>query len=292
MRARRAGRRRSNDIRIPRCRPDSACIPQPIKKPYTVAAEMRALEHLTLPLRRVYPFCIMRQIYRWLKNRVETSVLLPNYIGAIAKQWMNILFGETVVGVIFLVWWALGTPPLILIFVVAMFVAGYFAWRADHVRLIPRFEIKEFYIQPTPTSIPHESRVYIQVLPTCLTEVPVSECRGHLLRVCKWSDAKNEWESTELNEPLNLAWSMHDASPLILQPGVGQRLNVCWIDNYGHIVPDIPTGLPLRSASVFNSTDRFRFDIRVTARDCPPVDVFVVVQMGNEWNRPLVSIGG
>jgi predicted membrane metal-binding protein len=81
----------------------------------------------------------MRRIRTWLRARLETFALLPEYGKATAKQWMNILFGETVLGVIFLIWWALANPknpPLILIFVAAVIIAGYFVWRADHIRLI------------------------------------------------------------------------------------------------------------------------------------------------------------
>lgn len=69
---------------------------------------------------------------------------MPDYFRAIAKEWLNILFGETLVGIAFLIWWALGAPrdhALVTVFVIAMFVAGYYAWRAHHVRLEPKIEI-------------------------------------------------------------------------------------------------------------------------------------------------------
>ena len=151
---------------------------------------------------------------RWLKTRLETLVLLPDYGKATAKQWMNILFGETVVGVIFLIWWALTNPknpPLVLIFVVAVIVAGYFVWRADHLRLIAQFEIHEWCIQSTPTTSQTGqitgSSIWIQLLPKCLTEAEVHNCQGHLQHVCKWSNAEG-WMETELNEPLPLGWSL------------------------------------------------------------------------------------
>jgi len=68
-----------------------------------------------------------------LRTLLETLALLPDYFRAIAKQWMNILFGEGLVAVVFLIWWALGNPPLVLIFVSAMFVAGYYAWREERI---------------------------------------------------------------------------------------------------------------------------------------------------------------
>jgi len=72
-------------------------------------------------------------VIRSFKALLDTLALLPDYFRAIAKQWTNILFGEGLVAVVFLVWWALGSPPLVLIFVSAMFVAGYYAWREEHI---------------------------------------------------------------------------------------------------------------------------------------------------------------
>jgi hypothetical protein len=225
-----------------------------------------------------------------VKNSVTNIRGLARIFKSNHKTVDEYSIGETVVAVIFLVWWALGSPPLVFIFVAAMFVAGYYAWRANHLRMVPVLGIKESHIQETPTSNPNERRAYIQLVPTCLTEVPVNECRGHLLKVCKWSERNKEWQTTELNEPLNLAWSMHDASPLTMFPGVDQRLNVCWVDNHGRFIPDCPNGLPLRGQEVFNSRDKFRFDIRVTAKDSPPVNTSVIVQMGINWNKPRVEI--
>jgi hypothetical protein len=234
----------------------------------------------------------MRQFFHWFRKRVQTFELFPDYFDAIAQRWQDLLWGASVLAIAFSLWWFLGNPPTWTIAVYlagVMLVAGYYTWRADHVRLVPRFEIKNVCTEPTPTSDPKESRVYIQVLPECLTEAPVNECQGHLVRVRKWSNADG-WRETQINEPLDLAWSMHDASPLTLHPGVPQRLNVCWITNQGKITPDAPKGVPLRAAEVFNTTDKFRFEIRVTAKNCPPVDAFVVLQMGRQWDQPIVSI--
>lgn len=85
----------------------------------------------------------MHPLRSWLTTRFKTFSLVPVYFGAIAKQWMNVLFGETLVAVIFLLWWALGSPPLVLIFVSAMFVAGYFAWQSEHLRLQQKIEVTQ-----------------------------------------------------------------------------------------------------------------------------------------------------
>jgi hypothetical protein len=86
----------------------------------------------------------MRQFRTWLTKQKGNLLLMPEYFRALAKEWLNILFGETLVGIGFLIWWALGAPTnhaLVVVFVIAMFVAGYYAWCADHKRLEPTFEI-------------------------------------------------------------------------------------------------------------------------------------------------------
>jgi hypothetical protein len=79
-----------------------------------------------------------------LRQQFQKLGLLPDYFRTLAKEWLNILFGETLLAVLFLLWWALANPSnprLILVFVVAMFVAGYYAWRADHSRLQQKIEV-------------------------------------------------------------------------------------------------------------------------------------------------------
>jgi hypothetical protein len=52
----------------------------------------------------------MLKLRGWLSKWFTTFLSLPDYFHAIARQWMNILFGETLVGVVFLLWWALFNP--------------------------------------------------------------------------------------------------------------------------------------------------------------------------------------
>jgi hypothetical protein len=246
----------------------------------------------------------VRSVGRWLFKQFQKLALLPEYFRAIAKEWLNILFGETLLAVLFLLWWSLANPSnprLILVFVAAMFVAGYYAWRADHVRLIPKFEIREFRIQPTPTTDAtgriSGSSIWIQLVPKCLTEAEVANCQGHLQRVCKWSNAEG-WLETELNETLPLGWSLLDEghSPIILHPGVERRLNVFSIhSNNGVIVPCVYP-MPLRAQPVFSrittsgEPNAFRFDIKVTAKDCPDIDLQMKVQTRNDPFDPDIEL--
>ena len=86
----------------------------------------------------------MRKLRTWLKSQFGKLFAMPLYFRALAKEWNSILFGETLVSVGFLIWWSLASPSnphLIEVFVVAMFVAGFYAWHGVHTRLEKKLEI-------------------------------------------------------------------------------------------------------------------------------------------------------
>lgn len=222
----------------------------------------------------------MQPVRKYLSFQVQLVQFLPEYIQAIAGQWTNLLFGETVLAVIFLIWWAIGSPPLILIFVSAALLAAYYAWQSCYVRLIPSLFVTQVHITPTPTTSP-ESLVMIQIELECLTQSPVNECQGHLLRVLKKSNDTEPWKSTAMDESLELPRSIHDnAQPFTLLPGVPVRLNLCMILESGRIQL-VGDRVPLRWAEVFNGTDIFKFDVSVTAKDCSTAEASVTVKMGS-----------
>jgi hypothetical protein len=180
-------------------------------------------------------------MFTWLRpiaRRIQQFDLLPDYFTAVAQRWLDILWGASLIAILFALWWIFGNPSAwkIAIYLVAiLFVAGYYVWRADHVQLISNLSIKQFYVTQTPTSGP-ESIVVIHVVPECLTNTPIEGCRGHLLRVQRRSHNTQPWQATEIDEPSNLAWSIHDNTlPRTLYPGVLTRLNLCSIGEAGHI---------------------------------------------------------
>jgi hypothetical protein len=194
------------------------------------------------------------------------------------------------VGVVFLIWWALGSPPLVIIFLLAALVAGYYAWLAAHKRQIPKVAIREFTITPTPTNLSNVFQVYVHIIPRCETDASVNECQGFLLRVLRKSSA-NDWEPTDMDEPLELTWSIYDnTDPRTLRPGIPTRLNLCYISSHDKELHAAVPRLPLRCSRVFGTGDTFRFDVRVTAKDCLPADASIVVKKGNEWDRPYVEL--
>jgi hypothetical protein len=121
----------------------------------------------------------------------------------------------------------------------------------------------------------------------------VRECKGYLLRVYKKHGEEENWQATALNEPLDLGWSIHGTSQRTLLPGIEQRLNVCFRENHpcARIMPATPDFTPMLWTSVPNPSGTFRFEIRVVAADCPPVDISVDVRFeGCDWEKPVVSL--
>ena len=182
-------------------------------------------------------------------------------------------------------------PPLVnwLAIVGALFLAGYYLWRADHIRLQPKFKVEKVIPQRTETEVSGVTTIYLQVLPECLTDAPVQECHGRLLLVSKL-DSRGQWVPTEMNAPLKLGWDYYGYDPLTLEPGIGQRLDVCWWDN--RVAAIIPTVEPLPSKwRSIMGPGPYKFDIRMTAKDCSPVDFAVTVNLlGRKWDDPEYAL--
>jgi hypothetical protein len=224
---------------------------------------------------------------RWFKQHAETFDLFPAYIRAVYSRWHDYLWGAIPIAPIIL-WWMLVSPPMSLVgwtFVIALVVAGYYAWSAEHVRLMPQMILETFFLTRAPTTNPVEPRVYVQVLRACLTDSPVQSYLGYFLRVSRWDGVT--WQSV-LDEPLKLNWSHYGTSYQVLKPGIDQGLNVCWIGRTDGLVLET-NPIPLRAQSVFDVSDTFRFDIRVTVHDCPPVDMSLKIRIGAQWDQPSIE---
>lgn len=232
----------------------------------------------------------MPAFLRWIKTRFETFVLLPEYFRSVVNNWHDILWGASLLAVAFVIWWFLGNPPTWVIgvyLVGAMFIAGYYAWRPNYLQLIPKLEIAAVVLTLTPTD-QQVPLIVVHLIPRCLTDAPVEDCTGHLVRVLKWSESTRDWIPTEIDEPSDLVWSIHDdISPRTLHPGIEKRLNLCWINQSRQII--LLGRIPLRWQQVFNDTDRFRFDVRITAKNCPPADGSIALRVGGDWKNPSVE---
>jgi hypothetical protein len=116
----------------------------------------------------------MRKFLNWFAERIGELDLLRDYFASIAAHWQAVLWGAGVPAVIWGIWFIVGAPPSWVNWtavLVALFLANYYVWRADHVRLIPKFGVPEVIkFQSTPTMNPTTGQdtgtsVWVQLLP-------------------------------------------------------------------------------------------------------------------------------
>jgi hypothetical protein len=170
-------------------------------------------------------------------------------------------------------------------------VAGYFVWRAYHVRLVPRFQVTEIIAQETDTENPDVFNLFVQIVTKCLTEAPVHGCQGHLLRVWHRDNDEDDWVLTSMNAPLFLGWDYYSINHLTLEPGIDRRLNICWWSTIRkNIIPSVDP-LPSKFRTVFSRVGTFKFDVKIIAADCPSVDVSVTLKNDScDWNKPVLEL--
>lgn len=241
----------------------------------------------------------MRTILKWLKGRFRSFDYLPEYFHAVRLHFLDVTWGIGVGAVVPYMIYGLYSlfktpPPLVnwLALVGALFLAGYYLWRADHVRLIPRIEVScAAHLQETPVIQSHERRVYVQIEPRCMTDSPVVECSGHLLRVYnRWTDT-DDWKLTDMDERLLLGWSHYGIAPITLYPSGGQYLNVCWRPNNLNVIVPACDPLPARWKEAFDNVGTYKFDIEITAKDCLPARASVLANIDSTaWNKPTVDV--
>jgi len=193
------------------------------------------------------------------------------------------------IAVAFLIWWAVGTPPLPVIFAAAVVVAGFFVWIAEYLKSIPKFAVSDYKLQKTPMfagPVPCGDGMYIQILPKCLSDAPILECKAYLIRVFK-KNPELHWEPTGANEASVLGWSACDDKEITLESKAERRLNVCHSSSASaNLVPDADV-LHIRAARDLQIPGAFSFDIKVTGKDCAPVFVSLeVVFQDKQWDMP------
>jgi hypothetical protein len=203
------------------------------------------------------------------------------------KGW-EIFWGPTVFGIIFglaTLWYSPLKVWFLTYLLTVFFMTGYYLWRDDYTRLQPQFKVEKIIAQITDTEDPSITNIFLQVLPECLTDAPVFECRARLLLVSKL-DGHGNWLPTQMNSPLKLGWDYYGYEPLTIEPGIGQRLNICWWDNkFTAVIPTVDP-MPSKIRGIMGPGP-FKFDIRMSAKDCSPIDFSVTVNLlGRKWDDP------
>jgi hypothetical protein len=191
-------------------------------------------------------------------------------------------------------------PPIVnwLAIVGALFLAGYYLWRADHIRLIRQIAVGDVRVIVTPTrnavtGEPAADQAYVQVGVRCDSDVSIKECSGKLLSVDRWNAVSGEWEPTAFDEPLDLLWSVLNTERCLLEPSAPRRLNLFYVENVAHRWIRIATrGIPFRMEEVFSGAsaeDIFKFTLAITGADCPTVIQGVRVQLGTQFGNPMAE---
>lgn len=200
------------------------------------------------------------------------------------------------------IWFYVGNPPTWLnwtVILIALVVAGYYAWRIDHIRLVPKLAFGDIRVVTTPTTIlPHNipgpNKAVAQLLVKCVTDAEIHECQGRLLRVWRWHNPENRWTPTAVDEPLDLLWSTIDRPVRTLEPNIDQRLCIFSSDNIAEpgVHPTVAI-MQHRMSAMFQASGRFdifKFDICVHGKDSPPVYMSIKVQLSSDWSDPMVEL--
>lgn len=134
--------------------------------------------------------------------------LLWTYWGLFKEKSWEIFWGPTIVGVIFCLytlWYSPAFVWFLTYLLTVCFMTGYYLWRENYERLQPKFKVEKIIAQRTDTEESTITRIFLQVLPECLTDAPVLECRARLLLVSQLN-TDGEWVPTEMNSPLKMGW--------------------------------------------------------------------------------------
>jgi hypothetical protein len=88
----------------------------------------------------------IRKVFRWIAKRFHTLDRLPEYFDAAAGQMQDILWGALLPFLAWGIWFIVSTPPTwinVTAIGSALFMAGYYVWRADHLRLEKKIEVTQ-----------------------------------------------------------------------------------------------------------------------------------------------------
>lgn len=152
-------------------------------------------------------------------------------------------------------------------------------------RLKPKFKVEKLIPQPTETNDKDTTKIYLQVLPECLTDAPIEECQAWLLLVSR-PNHNGKWIPTEMNSPLKLGWDYYGYGAITLQPSIPQRLCICYWDNHSTAIVPTVEPLPSKWKSLIGPGP-FKFDVRMKGKGCGDVDFCVTVSLlGCKWDKP------
>ena len=160
-------------------------------------------------------------------------------------------------------------------------IAGYYAWRADHLQLTPQVQL-EFanerpFVEPT-----GPRQTFVRVKVNCVSGLRAN-CEGHLLAV--YQEVVGHFEPL-CRETLDLTWAQLDqAGRLEIERDAPRLLNVC-VQEGQRLVP-CAARIPNTLLEQLSHPGTFRFQVHVTGKE--PLCIQVKLAPSDTYH-PLVEL--
>jgi hypothetical protein len=246
----------------------------------------------------------MRRIFKWLNKRFGTLDLLPEYFTAAGRRMQDVLWGALLPFVVWGIWFIVSTPPTwvnVTAVGIALFLAGYYVWRADHGRLIPGMNVLGPRIHYDNAHDPaykdggHNS--FIQLLVRCASESPLYECEGYIVRVREYIGGKG-WRDAPISGPLQCVFRGGSNLGVTQHPGAEFPLDFVLIEFKTQRIRPWSHGATEVNFGSATEGRAFRFNLKLTYSDrsngsfisMKPVDACIDMTFGGDPFTPMLDL--
>src|ERR1700733_3028951 len=230
----------------------------------------------TLYLRAVEVRAMWRQISQWFGRRFQTFDRLPQYFTAAASQMQNILWGALLPFLAWGIWFIVSNPPTwvnVTAVGLALVMAGYYVWRADHVRLEQKNEVTEVR-RHTWDREGHLGVQYYFWIVNKKEAITIRQVRAQLVQMIPEIETVS-WLPITLHQqhdntqPAAQTFDLNPSEPKNIDLLTG--IDGATYFNVSHIVPSVNAAVQI--------TGRHRLKIMITGNDIAILCVWFVVWM-------------
>ena len=133
--------------------------------------------------------------------------------------------------------------------------------------------------------------IIVRVLPECLTDAPINNCKGMLNGVYTRKSENDKWQKTGLRDSLSLSWSTYGHVPLTLRKKLLQYLDVGAVDEDGKMNLFVH-GFQHRGWDIFREGALCRLDILITGLhdESTAATLSLQIRMTDQWQKPQIRI--
>ena len=134
----------------------------------------------------------------------------------------------------------------------------------------------------------------IRVLPKCLTDAPIPDCRGFLNGVYWRASDADHWQLTALRDQLSLKWStLNIGAAIQFRKGFLQYLDIGAIDEDGNVLL-FAHDQQERGRLVFKKPGLYRLDIVITGsgHEADIANLSLQLKQTDQWNEPNIKVLG